>query len=126
MAATFAQQAETACQGRLDGEQFSFLVPEYLVWEDSFSRVQGTHPTDAGLQLTESGGRSRQAIGSSVLKRAAALRAAPVQPGAVSPDTTAADLLLEARDDLLRTLSTADAERLAEQARQFRAQTLRV
>jgi hypothetical protein len=123
VAATFAQQAETACQGRLDGDQFPFLVPEYLVWEDSFSRVQGTRPTDAGLQLTASGGRSLQAIGSVALKRAAALRAAPAQPGAASPATTAADLVLEARDDLLRTLSTADAERLAEQIESNRRRT---
>jgi hypothetical protein len=123
VAAAFAQQTEAPCEGRLNGEEFPFLVPEYVAWEDIFTRAQRTQPTGSGLQLTESGRQSLQATGSLALKRAAALRATPVQPGAISPNSAAADLLLEARDDLLRTLSTVDTARLVEAVESTRRQT---
>lgn len=111
------EYAQAPCQAHLDGAQFPFLVPEYRVWEDIFSRAPGTQtPEGAGPPLSEPGSRSLRAMAPIALKTFAGARDA-------SRPAAAADLLLEARDDLLRTLSADDTARLVEHADAIRRQT---
>jgi hypothetical protein len=115
-----AGQASQPCSATLDGEQFPFLIPEFLVWQDVFLRAQTTEqaPEAAGdieaPRLSAEGIRSLRAIGPLAVQRAGALRSASFKPSGVPPETAAADLVLEGRDDLLRSLTAADAESMAE------------
>lgn len=102
--ATVGRQTDRPCEGRLNGEEFPFLIPEYVVWKEIFRTGQGTE-ADASLQLTEAGRRSLQAIESMALDRGAA------------------EVILEARDDLLRALSSSDSKRLMEHVDSRRRQT---
>jgi hypothetical protein len=114
-------EAELAqsCSATLDGGQFPFLVPEFVVWQDVFLRAQtGEQATETAGDIQEprlsAGGlRSLRDIGPLAVQRAEALRSAPFRPGGVPAATAAADLVLEARDDLLRSLTATDAESMA-------------
>ena len=85
-----------------------------------FRRATATQgvPSDtlgAETGLSEEGDRATRSSAMTALKRASAVRAAASGPDHRSSDSAAADLILEARDDLLRTLSVVDADRLVDQ-----------
>jgi hypothetical protein len=130
VATAFAEQTQSACTARLDGARFPYLVPEYEVWKDLFESAQVTQGFSSTLaaagtdpQLSATANRALHAIASAALPRAAALKATPSQPGGVSAASAAAGLILDARDDLLRTLSATDVERLFKHLEGRRRQT---
>ena len=114
------QNTTADCVATLDGATFPFLVPDYVVWEQMFSRSQvpdaasGLPEVAVELQLSEPAGKALASISAAALKRADAVRTAPRRQSGLPPEAMAADLVLEARDDMLRMLSRVDFDRVTE------------
>jgi hypothetical protein len=109
------QQINTPCSGTVSGSTHPELVPSYYAWEQFFARVGAPDSTilhSAGLEPSFADLVKRRAA--EALPRAAAVRAAPQASLALERDSVAAQSILTARDDLIRTNPPGVFDSLAE------------
>lgn len=107
--------SQVACEGLIDGRAYPFLVPAHLTWKALWNRADAAKNSAARASLSRELQVS-DAVVESVLA-AATTRRSPLGVRTARPRnplTEQADLEIDARDRLRRSLSPEDAARVEE------------